>query len=95
MIIYSYLHTQQKRRLEKLFQQELANVLEKQEIQNAEVNFQLVIDAKGRTREMAAMIITHNERLIKFQALKSKFKKSATSVILEVKNYFNQHLENI
>lgn len=91
MIIYSYQHTQQKKRLEKLFQQELAAVLEKKEIENVVVNFQLVMDSKGRTKEMAAMTITHNKRLIKFEAFKGKFKKSATSVILEVKDYFNQH----
>lgn len=95
MIIYSYQHTQQKRRLEKLFQQELATVLEKKEIENVVVNFQLVIDSKGRTKEMAAITIKHNRRLIKFQALKGKFKKSATSVILKVKNYLNQHSKNI
>ncbi|GAK90580.1 hypothetical protein JCM19297_1896 [Nonlabens ulvanivorans] len=90
MITYTYKHTQQKQRLEKLFQQELIPVLQSKAVVEVQVNFQLVIDQNGRTKEAASIYLTYNNRIVSFRAIKGRFKKSASIIIEDVKNYFNQ-----
>ncbi|GAK77583.1 MULTISPECIES: hypothetical protein [Nonlabens] len=90
MITYTYKHTQQKQRLENLFQQELLPVFESNAIEHVQVDFQLVIDHNGRTKESASIYLRYNNRLISFKAIKGRFKKSASIIIEDVKSYFDQ-----
>lgn len=88
MITYNYKHTQQKQRLERFFQQELMPVLSEQNIKTVRVNFQLIMDERGCTKEEASVTLRYNERNIFFKSISSRFKKSSLDVILEIKNYF-------
>ncbi|MBF4985574.1 hypothetical protein FNJ87_14970 [Nonlabens mediterrranea] len=91
MITYTYKHTQQKQRLEKLFQQELLPaLLQSKEVKRAEVNFKLIIDQNGRTKEAAIIYLTCNKQMVSFRAFKGRFKKSANIIIEEVKNYLSK-----
>lgn len=91
MITYTYKHTQQKQRLEKLIQDELLPIIQSKAIENVEVNFQLVIDHNGRTKEAASIYLKHNNRLISFKSIKGRFKKSVSFLIDDVKKYFHQN----
>lgn len=97
MIKFNYRHTQQKRRLERLFKAELSALILKNQTKLVTVEFQLYIDDKGNTKqEVKANVITAKTNMF-FNSRKARFKKSTQDVILDIKNYLahpmiNQHI---
>ncbi|MGJ8684245.1 MAG: hypothetical protein ACSHWW_06460 [Nonlabens sp.] len=90
MITFNYKHTQQKQRLESIFNNELSAFLN-DSITLILVEFKLTIDEKLRTKEEIVATILMDQRKVLFRAQKGRFKHSAISVIEEVKRFLIQN----